>query len=96
MPISPTVPLPASAGLRQLIETARQDLATRLGIDPGQIDLVEFQAVVWPDGSLGCPQPGVAYSQVQVEGLLIRLRAQDHVYAYHSGGGRALFLCENK
>jgi hypothetical protein len=38
----------------------------------------------------------VAYSQVQVEGLLIRLRAQDHVYAYHSGGGRALFLCENK
>jgi hypothetical protein len=36
----------------------------------------------------------VAYTQVQVEGLLIRLRVGKRVYEYHSGGGRPPFLCE--
>ena len=93
MPTSPTIPTPVSAGLQQLIAQAKEDLALRLSIPTTQIDLVELSAVVWPDGALGCPQPGVAYTQVQQEGLLIRLCAGKRIYPYHSGGGTAPFLC---
>jgi hypothetical protein len=95
VPTSPTVPTPSSAGLQKLLTEAKEDLAERLDIPIEQIDLVELSPVVWPDGGLGCPEPGVAYTQVQVEGLLIRLRVGKRLYSYHAGGGRAPFLCEN-
>ncbi len=83
-----------AAGLGPLIDAAKLDLARRLGNDVAQIALVSAEARVWPDASLGCPQPGRFYAQVLREGALIRLRALDRAYAYHSGGGRAPFLCE--
>jgi hypothetical protein len=83
-----------SPGLQKRIDLATADLAKRLSIDANQIEVIEVKAVVWPDGGLGCPEPGVAYTQVQQEGLLIRLRVGEHLYNYHSGGGRAPFLCE--
>ena len=94
MPSSPTIPTPSSAGLQGLLADAKEDLAPRLSIPVEQIDLVELSPVVWPDGGLGCPEPGMAYTQVQQEGLLIRLRAGKQIYPYHSGGGRPPFLCE--
>jgi hypothetical protein len=93
MSISPTIPIPSSPGLQKLVMQAREDLAGRLSITDDQIDLVELRAMVWPDGGLGCPEPGMAYTQVQQEGLLIRLRAGKRIYPYHSGGGTPLFLC---
>jgi hypothetical protein len=93
-PVSATVPAPPASGLEDLVQQATEDLAQRLTIDAGDIELVEAKAVVWPDGALGCPQPGLIYTQVQREGTLIRLSAGRRVYNYHSGGGRAPFLCE--
>ena len=93
-PVSPTLPLPDNPALQELVMQAQNDLAQRLGVEVDRIDLVELTPVVWPDGSLGCPEPGMAYTQVQVEGLLIRLRAGKRIYAYHSGGGQPPFLCE--
>jgi hypothetical protein len=94
VPVSPTLPLPGNPALQALVIQVKNDLAQRLGVEADQIDLVELTPVVWPDGSLGCPEPGMAYTQVQVEGLLIRLRAGKRIYAYHSGGGQPPFLCE--
>lgn len=89
-----SLPTPLDPSLEKIVAQAKNDLAQRLAIDPAQIDLVEAASVTWPDGSLGCPQPGMAYTQVQVDGLLIRLRAGDRIYEYHGGGARAPFLCE--
>ena len=47
-----------SPGLEPLVEKAKEDLAQRLSIEMEQISLLEAKAVVWPDASLGCPQPG--------------------------------------
>jgi hypothetical protein len=80
--------------LRPLINTAVADLARRLRLDPTMITVVEARSVVWPDGGLGCPRPGMIYPQVQQDGALIRLRAQGRDFAYHSGGSRPIFLCE--
>jgi hypothetical protein len=90
--MTPTMPAPA--GLENLIERAKEDLAQRLNIVLTQINLIEAKAVVWPDASLGCPQPGKLYKQVPEDGALIVLQVNGTNYEYHNGGSRGLFLCE--
>ncbi len=85
---------PAESGANFLIDLAVDDLAARLNISREAIELVRFEEVTWPDGALGCPQPGMAYIQVLVDGAFIQLRADGNLYNYHSGGGRGPFLCE--
>ena len=91
---TPTPPAAASSSLEGLIEEAKKDLAQKLVIPTDQISLAEAREVVWPDASLGCPQPGMLYIQVPEDGALILLRAQGVEFEYHSGGSRGLFLCE--
>jgi hypothetical protein len=91
----PTFPEPADAGAQQLIVKARSDLSARLGVPVEEIGLVDFQSVTWPDGGLGCPKPGMGYTQVLVEGYLIRLSVGKRVFQYHGAGGRDPFYCEN-
>lgn len=88
------LPTPYDSYVENLVALSRADLARRLSLDPAQIEVVDAASVTWPDGSLGCPQPGMMYTQVLVDGLRIRLRAGDQVYVYHSGGERPPFLCE--
>jgi len=88
------IPTPLDPSLEKIVTQAKDDLAQRLAIDPAQIELVEAASVTWPDGSLGCPQPGMMYTQVQVDGLRLRFRAGGRIYEYHGGGGRAPCLCE--
>jgi hypothetical protein len=92
----PMLPNPTSSTPidQALLSLAVNDLAQRLSVPPEDIHLVKFEAVTWPDGGLGCPEPGMNYTQVQVEGALIVLRAGDNLYEYHSGGSRPPFLCE--
>ena len=92
----PTLPIndPGVDIENPLVIQAREDLAGRLGISPNQIALLSYEEVVWPDASLGCPQPGMAYIQVLQDGALIRLSVEGQVYDYHSGGNQGVFLCE--
>jgi hypothetical protein len=90
----PNIPSPPEPGLEPLIAQVKEDLAQRLSISVDQIEVLEAKLVVWPDASLGCPQPGMAYIQVPHDGALIELVADGKVYEYHSGGGRDPFLCE--
>ena len=88
--------LPTPSGMEGLIEKAKEDLAQRLSISPDQISLVQATGVVWPNSSMGCPQPGMEYLQVPEDGTLIILQAEGNSYEYHTGGKRGLFLCEKK
>lgn len=89
-PVTPTL-IP---GMQALVTKARQDLAQRLSISDSQIMLIEAQEVVWPDSSLGCPQPGMAYLQVPEDGARIIFEVDGSKYSYHTGGSLGLFLCE--
>jgi hypothetical protein len=99
-PTSPPAPTgitaqpPFDSELEPSVQQARDDLAQRRGLAPDAIEVVEVRSVVWPDGGLGCPVPGMEYPQVQVEGLLIRLRAAGQTFDYHSGANRPPRLCE--
>ncbi len=69
-------------------------MAQRLGVDPGAITTVCQEEVTWRDGSLGCPQPGMRYTQALVNGYRIVLEHDGTTYRYHGGGRRPPFLCE--
>ncbi|WP_288088925.1 hypothetical protein [Roseiflexus sp.] len=91
--VQPLTP-PFGAAMDAQIDAAKQDLAQLLGIDASAIEVVEVDAVTWPDTSLGCPKPGMMYPQVLVDGVLVQLRANGQIYRYHGDGQRRLFLCD--
>jgi len=76
------------------VQKAVADLAARLDISPDAITVLSVEAVTWPDSSMGCPQPGMVYLQVLVEGLRILLSAEGALYEYHSGWDLDPFLCQ--
>ncbi|HEY7628659.1 MAG TPA: hypothetical protein VH761_16430 [Ilumatobacteraceae bacterium] len=81
-------------GLQPYIDIAVADLAKRLSIGTDQIEVVSATLKEWPDGSLGCPQPGMQYPQVMTDGALIVLSTGQKSFNYHAGGSRTPFLCE--
>lgn len=94
VPTSQSEQTPVTPAYQRFIALAVKDLAIRLHVSADQIAVLEVEAVVWPDSSLGCPKPGMVYTQVLQDGLRIRLGFGDQVYEYHSGGSRDPFLCE--
>jgi hypothetical protein len=76
----------------EMIEAALADAANRSTTARTDITVVSAEAVTWPDGSLGCPQPGMMYTQALVSGYRIVLQAGDTVLNYHSAArGRPVF-----
>jgi hypothetical protein len=84
----------SEADLLLLARAARTDLAATLGVTEDEISVTGAAAVTWNDGSMGCPQPGMSYTQALVDGARVTLTHGDTTYAYHQGGGE-LFLCEH-
>ena len=76
-----------------MVQQAIADLAERLAVEPNEIEVVSVEEVDWPDGSIGCPQPGMVYTQAIVNGSKIVLRYDGTDYAYHQGGSRPVFYC---
>lgn len=94
---SSSAPGTQPAGLEQTLQVqqAKADLASRFAIAESAITFVDARLVVWPDGSMGCPQPGMMYTQVLVDGMVIWLEADGKTYQYHVGGVGEPFLCES-
>jgi hypothetical protein len=86
---------PPFSNLERLIVKAKEDLAKQLSIEIIEISLVAAREVVWPDASLGCPQPGMAYAEVLTPGYLILLKSKNIEYEYHASRGTEVIYCEN-
>jgi hypothetical protein len=52
--------------------------------------IVSVESVLWPDTSLGCPQPGQFYAQVTVEGYRLVVEHAGCKYHIHLGQERAV------
>jgi hypothetical protein len=75
-------------------ERAIAALAGELHVHRDKILVDTVQAVNWPDSSIGCPKPDVAYLQVVTPGYKVILRAEGQIYTVHEAGDLA-FLCRN-
>ena len=80
-------------GLREPVRSAIDDLAERIGVAADAIEVAEATYVTWPNGALGCPEPGMAYTQALVPGYRIRLEHDAAVHHYHGAEGRPPFHC---
>jgi hypothetical protein len=77
------------------VTAAVADLAKQQNVDPSRITVASAEAVEWPDGSLGCPQPGQNYIQVITPGWRIRLGLDGKTYEYHANqAGTTVVLCQ--
>ena len=82
-----------TAALHSRVEAALQDAARRTQLDAAQLRVTLAEAVTWPDGSLGCPEPGRQYSQALVAGFRIRILAGTSTLEYHGSLRGQPFLC---
>jgi len=78
---------------REQIAFSRDDLAARLDIDKDAVSLSGATPVTWRSGALGCPEPGMNYTQALVPGVWIMMRAGNKAYRYHSVPGGQPFYC---
>ena len=67
-----------------LLDAALDDAARRTGTARAAIRVVSAAAVTWPDGSIGCPEPGMMYTQALVPGYRIVLQAGSETLNYHA------------
>lgn len=77
------------------IDTAVADLAATEGVADADIEVVTAERVTWPDGALGCPQPGEVYTQALVPGYRIVLRVASTEYSYHGADGSDPSRCDD-
>jgi hypothetical protein len=70
------------------------DAESRTDIPQEEFAVVRAEAVVWNDGSLGCPQPGMMYTQALVDGYWVVLEAGSEQYDYRADQGSYFLLCE--
>ena len=70
------------------------DLSQHLEADRSAIDVIRAEAVVWNDGSLGCPQPGMMYTQALVNGYWVILQVGEKGYDYRASDSGYFFRCD--
>ena len=77
----------------EMIEAALDDAAHRSTTARADIKVISEEAVTWPDGSLGCPQPGMMYTQALVAGYRIVLQAGEQTLNYHAMSRGSPLFC---
>jgi hypothetical protein len=91
---TPAVPVTGEAP-SALLDSIIADLMTRKNIEREEIAVTRAEAVIWPDGSLGCPRPGEMYTQATVEGYWIVLRWAEKEFDYRASAKGQFLLCKN-
>ena len=86
----PSQPADADAAVRAAIS----DAASRLKVAPEMVQVVSVSATDWSDTSLGCPQPGMFYAQVIVQGYKIMLTAGGAQIEYHADQKGRVVTCK--
>jgi hypothetical protein len=71
------------------------DAAERTGVDIEALEVRRAEAETWNDGSLGCPEPGMMYTQALVDGYHVEIDADGTELDYRATSNGTFRLCEN-
>jgi hypothetical protein len=77
-----------------ILNSVLDDAAQKLGVAPDALVVTKAEAVTWPDGSLGCPEPGMFYTQALVDGYWIVVEAPGQSLDYRVSGGGNFRICD--
>ena len=75
------------------IKFSKEDLAQRLDVPPESVELSGARQVTWRSGALGCPEPGMNYTEALVPGAVIYLQVDNTIHAYHAKFAGEPFYC---
>jgi hypothetical protein len=65
-------------------------------VDPTEVVVLTAEAVTFPNGGLGCPEPGMMYTDVLTPGYRVVVEAGGREYDYRAGArGGEIRWCEN-
>ncbi|NOY62556.1 MAG: hypothetical protein GXP10_05260 [Gammaproteobacteria bacterium] len=92
-PVVQPAPGSPNPSLDEFVPIAMADLSNRLNIAVDEIEFLSIKEVTWRDGSLGCPEAGMAYLQVLSSGQQMILRVNGQDYYYHSGKSGVFNYC---
>jgi hypothetical protein len=53
-------------------------------LEPGEIEVLSFEPVTWPDGCLGMPGPNEGCTEAEVPGWMITLQIEDEALEVHT------------
>lgn len=81
------------ASPQSITDAALADAARQTGLSRSELKIVSSEPVTWRDGSLGCPEPGMAYSDALVPGFRVRILAGGRELDYHASARGGLVLC---
>jgi hypothetical protein len=94
---APSVPSPAAVNLpADIVDPILDDAAARSGVPRDQLVVTRAEPVVWPDGGLGCPEPGVMYIQVLVDGYWVVVHTGKQELDYRGGERGGFRLCTSE
>jgi hypothetical protein len=62
------------------------EIARVAGVPVAEVTIISAESVTFPDGSLGCPSPGMVYTQALVDGWKIVATAGGTTYDYRGSG----------
>jgi hypothetical protein len=79
-------------GWQEYRDAAVSDVEKTLHQPIKDVKLVSFEKTDWPDSSLGCPKPGMMYTQVITPGYKLKLQIDGKEYSYHAGSNYVV-LC---
>jgi hypothetical protein len=78
---------------RGILDRILNEAAALANVAREQLVIVRAEPVVWNDGSLGCPEPGMSYTQALVNGYWVVIDAAGQRYDFRVGGGGSFRLC---
>ena len=78
---------------KAILRPILNEAAKLANVPPQQLVIVRAEAVVWNDGSLGCPEPGMGYTQALVNGYWVVINAAGRTYDFRAGRDGNFRLC---
>lgn len=77
-----------------VLEAVEQE-AERAGVSADEVEVVGYADVTWRDGSIGCPKPGMMYTQALVPGHQLILSVDGQLASYHAAKDKPFAYCAN-
>lgn len=77
-----------------IVAAILDDAAERSGVAHEELVVSRAVAMTFSDGSLDCPEPGMAYTQALVDGYQVEIVAGGETLDYRVGTGGSFRLCE--
>jgi len=78
---------------REVREAVVEDAARRFKVDRSAVVLTRAEQVTWPDGSLGCKEPGRMYTQMLVAGYRVVAKTTEGELTYHADARGQVVNC---